>query len=584
MTDERDEIRSRINIVDLVGEVVHLKKAGKTWKGLCPFHADKNPSFYVDQTFGSYRCWSCSESGDIFTWVMKTRHVDFPEALRILAERAGVELGSAPKGPSKSEKLSWAEAMKDALSFFCEQLSKNENALAYCERRGLHAETRSYWELGYAPDVGDALAAFLRRKGHSLSACRDLFLVEEDQVGGYYDKFRGRLIFPIRDEAGSVVAFGGRLLGDGHPKYINSSDTPLYRKSKVLYGMHRAKDVMSKTKRAVLVEGYVDVIACHASGVTEAVASLGTALAEDHAKLLRRWCENVTILYDSDSAGQKAAARAVEILQAEKLRTRIALMPEGEDPDTLLKSAGPAAVKLAVDKGIKPTEFRFQKLQQALTPSDDEFWPQAVEILADERNELLLDKFIVNMAALYPGATDQISTQNALRNQVKSLRRRRKQIAPDAPAPKALHPFRSLQKLHSAEIAMFKAVLDKSLRVLAWSLILEPESFLTTDGRAVAGALKNAFGEHPPEGAPASWVNQLQPDDAREIFMVAQYDPRVEIISQKFIEDAVRHIRAKREKKSIRGLLDDKKSDESLNEITERLRKLKGQNDSPQSS
>ncbi len=580
MSDERDEIRRRISIRDLVGETVLLKKAGKNWKGLCPFHSDKNPSFVVDETFGSYKCWACGEHGDIFTWVMKTRHVEFVEALRILADRAGVDLSRQPQGPSKSERASWADAMSEALQFFREALAKSEAALGYCAKRGLDEETVRQWELGYAPDVGDVLAATLKRKGHNLSLCRELFLVDEDTRGGYYDKFRGRLMFPIRDEAANLVAFGGRLLGEGHPKYINSSDTPLYKKSRVLYGMHVAKEAMAAKSRGVLVEGYLDVIACHQAGLTETVASLGTALAEDHAKLLKRWCDKVTIFYDSDAAGQKAAARAVEILQAEKLRTTIALMPEGEDPDTLLKSAGPAAVQSAVNKGLKPTEFKLEKLQKSLKPEDDEFWPALVEILSEERNELLLDKYIVNFASQYPGATDQLSTQTALRKQVYALRRRRRSATSDEPPPRALHPFKSLQKLHSAEIAIFRAVLDKHLRKLAWSAVSEPDIFLTVEGKAVASGLCSSFASVP-EGHPSTWINDLEPEEIRETFMVAQYDPRVEILSQEFVEDAIRQMRVKVEKRSIRKLGAGTKSDESLNEIHQRLRKLKGQHESP---
>jgi DNA primase len=569
--DERDEIRSRIDIVDLVGQSVLLKKAGQSWKGLCPFHADKNPSFTVDRKFGTYRCWSCGEHGDIFTWVMKTRHVEFVEALQILAEMAGVSLSSRGPTVSKSDKARWASAMADALAFFREQLGKSESARSYCERRGLSQEVLDTWEIGYAPDVGDALAGYLKKKGHSLAECKELFLVDEDHSGSYYDKFRGRLIFPIRNEAGDLVAFGGRLLGDGHPKYINSSDTPLYRKSKVLYGMNRAKDALAAEKRAVLTEGYLDVIACHSAGVKGALASLGTSLAEDHARLLRRWTDMVVILYDSDAAGQKAADRAVQILQAEGLKTRVALMPDGEDPDTLLRTAGPAAVQQAVESGLRPLDYKIQKIKATQDPADEEFWKQAVEALTTATNEMEEDRYIVELAALYPGATDQVSAQKALRNQVRRYKRQVRSAREDEPVARPLNPFASA-KLHASEIAIFRALLEPGLRQLSWNVCGEADLFATDLGSRLATAVRGAFPAGPPTEKPSVWVSRIEPEDVRDTFMVAQYDPRVERITDKFLEDAIEHLRRNRQKRQLQQSKRELTGDDRLRDVYRKLK------------
>lgn len=278
MTDEREEVRSRTDIVDLVSQRVVLKRVGKHYSGLCPFHDDKHPSFSVDAQSGRYRCWSCNESGDVFTWVMKTENLDFTEALKFLALRAGIALSGQTKGLPKGERELLDQAMGQALSYFQEQLHTNSAAADYCQRRDLSPEVLAAWNIGFAPDSNQGLAVRLKRLGLPLSICRDLFLVEQDASGGYYDRFRNRLMFPIFDERSRLVAFGGRLLGAGQPKYINSSDTPLYRKGKVLYGLAAARETLIRTRQAVLVEGYLDVIACHRSGITAAVASLGTAL------------------------------------------------------------------------------------------------------------------------------------------------------------------------------------------------------------------------------------------------------------------------------------------------------------------
>ncbi|MCO5298031.1 MAG: DNA primase, partial [Fimbriimonadaceae bacterium] len=433
MGDEREEIRRRLNLVDLVSQRVSLQgpKQGK-WKGLCPFHDDKNPSFEVNPSIGRYHCWACGEKGDIFSWVMKTRNVEFREALEILAREAGVEL-EAYKGPTRSERLALEDAMEHAKRFFEAELKRSEAARKYCADRGLDESTLSAWEIGYAPDVGDALAGSLRKEKFELRRCKELFLVEEDASGGYYDKFRGRLMFPIRDEHGKLVAFGGRVLGDGHPKYINSSDTPLYRKSHVLYGMHRAKAAIAKEQQAVLVEGYLDVIACHRAGLETAVASLGTALATEQAKLLGRWCRQAVILYDADEAGKKAADRAADILQEAGLEVRIALMPPGEDPDTLLRTQGAAAVVAAAKGGLKPLAHRIGQLVARSDPHEEAFWSEAFSILAAWRSPLELDEMVVRLAPLYPHTKDPTINQKSIRTGVNEARRQRARDAGRTP-------------------------------------------------------------------------------------------------------------------------------------------------------
>lgn len=572
--DERDEIRARINIVDLVGQSVLLKKAGKKWKGLCPFHADKNPSFDVDPTYGTYRCWACGEHGDIFTWVMKTRHVEFVEALHVLADMAGVSLAARGPAPTKDERTRWRELMDAALAFFRDQMTRHEEARSYCAHRGLTDEILAAWEIGYAPDA-DALGSALQRKGHSLMVGKELYLVEQDGGGGFYDRFKGRIMFPIRNEIGDLVAFGGRTLGDRQPKYINSSDTPLYRKSRVLYGMHRAKDAIAKERRAVLVEGYLDVIACHSAGVETAVASLGTSMTEDQARLLKRWGDEVVVLYDSDPAGQKATDRAVEILQGEGLRVRVALMPEGEDPDTLLRTEGPSAVKQAALGGIDPLHHKIQKLLASRSPVDDEFWVEAVEILAGARSDLQLDRYLVQLAGMAPGATNPVSTQQALRRQVARFKKDRRTGGRDEAAPPP-NPFRRARDMDRCEVAVFRALSDPALRTRAWMFCRETKLFPTPIGQELATAVVEAFPDAAPGGSPSVWAAHLEPETAREAFFLAQDDLRVAVLPSEFLEEAMVELRRRQEKRDVDELRQGTQTDQSLLEITERLRRLKG--------
>jgi len=581
VADERDEIRSRINIVELVGQSVPLKKAGKSWKGLCPFHADKNPSFAVDPTTGTYRCWSCGEHGDIFTWVMKTRHLEFFEALQFLAEQAGVTLSSRGQTTTKSDKARWNAAMQDALAFFREQLAKNEEAVSYCARRGLSDEVIAEWEIGYAPDVGDALASYLKRKGHSLAECKELYLVDEDNVGGFRDRFWGRLIFPIRSETGDLIAFGGRLLGDGHPKYINSGDTPLYRKSRVLYGMNRAKETLGKEKRAVLVEGYLDVIACHRAGVKGALASLGTALAEDHARLLKRWCEQVVILYDSDAAGQKAADRAVEILREAGLKTRIALMPPGEDPDTLLKTAGPAAVQQAVDAGLRPLDYKIRKLKASMSPGQEEFWIAAVEALATATNAAELEKYAGDLAPLYPGGRDLNRTQNALKAEALREAARRKRGSDPAERPSVSELTSQIAQMHISEIVVLAGLLDSAARQLSWAACGETNLFFSERGKEAASAIREVFPSGPPTEKVVVWLPKINSDTAREALETTQAVDRIEPRSEgrdfsgfdrvASIQGAIAKLRDMRRRREVHGSLGSL-DNERLREVYEKLK------------
>ena len=579
MTDERDEIRRRVDIVELVqAGGVTLRPLGKNWQGLCPFHQDKKPSFSVTPSTGRYRCWSCGESGDIFTWVMKTQNLDFVEALKVLAKQAGVTLSNRPT-QDPAIRQSHESAMEEANQFFRDQLKRSTVASEYCRRRGLDEETIQQWELGYAPDVGEALATHLKKRGFSLPECEALFLVSKDNQGGYYDKFRGRVMFPIRDERGTLVAFGGRIIGDGNPKYINSGDTPIYRKSRVLYGLFQSKERVSKERRAVLCEGYVDVIACHRSGVKSALASLGTSLTEDQAKLLKRWVDEVVILYDSDAAGQRAARKGIGILEAEGIRVRVALMPEGDDPDTLLRSQGPAAVARAVEQALQPLDYNLQALEKRLDPANDEFWHEAIEILAESSNEMEVLKYVDRLGGMYPGVRDVVSARTVLRRQIGQARKARKSVkhiedeAPAAapkPTPVAMPP------LNSAEVIMFCSLSVAELRHSAWMFLTRQSQILMTrTALELAGALAKAFPNDSPKGEPIEWLHRIEPEEYCQMLSDVFSDLRGDNVSEAILADAIQTLRNHMGTQQLEQLKQERQGDQDLKAIHERLKQLK---------
>ena len=361
-----DEIRGRVDLVDLIGAVVPLKRAGERWKGLCPFHPEKTPSFTVNPKLGIFHCFGCHTGGDAFEFLRRHDRLDFPEAVRALADRTGVVLPSrdgAQPAPGQREGLhgllEWAAGRFET---WLREREDAERARRYLGERGILPETARTFRLGWAPEGWDQLLSAARAAGHTAESLLGAGLVLPRQTGtGHYDRFRGRLLFPIADVQGRVVAFGGRTLGPEEPKYLNSPETALYQKGQMLYALHLAKDAMVASRRALLVEGYVDCVIAHQSGLGEAVAVLGTALTPHHVGLLRRYADEAILFFDADRAGAEAARRAEDLLEQSAaphwwalsrradtlarpgLRLRVAVLPAGHDPDTFLRQEGRGA-------------------------------------------------------------------------------------------------------------------------------------------------------------------------------------------------------------------------------------------------
>ena len=578
MADDLDLIRSRINIVDLVSQRVSLKKAGKNWKGLCPFHDDRNPSFDVDPSSGRYRCWSCKAGGDIFNWVMETQKVSFVEAMKILADQAGVTLSKSTATPEQvSERQTMFEMMDAAQKFFVEQLQLTASAREYCESRNFDKDTLEKWGIGYGPEIEGALGTVLKKKGYSLQMAESLFLVDQDTSGAYRDRYRSRLMIPIRDERGAIIGFGGRIIGSGIPKYINSSDSPLFHKSKVLFGLNVAKESISKTDLCVLVEGYMDVIACHRAGVTQAVASLGTSLTEDQVKLIKRWAKNVVILYDRDEAGQKAAEKATEMLMGAGISVRVALPPEGEDPDSLLNKQGPQAVLNIVEKPIDPIQHQLELLKLKSDPNTQEFWEKAVQILCLARTPLELEAYVAPLASIYPGVTDRQAGQAALRGMVRQARKARARGEyHEQPQVSRQHSHKLPPGQAGLEGTILKALMQPELTEPAWELIKKAELFRPGAASLAAAAVRLAFKSEPPKGELRVWLNKLESPDAIEI--LSQLNANEGLPVKRSDLDAAaakleeRHEQRKREEMQTTAANDDA----ALREYAERLKKAKG--------
>lgn len=355
--DVKDEIRARLPIDQLVAQYCQIKRKGRNFVSLCPFHNDSHPSFLISPDKGIAYCFACQSGGDIFSFFQKIESVDFPTAVKMLAEKAGVDIPKdnfTPKKPSvsKDEKDRLRECIAAAAVFYEAKLAAVPLALTYVQNRGVPPELMTKFGIGYAPDSFSETYDHLLKAGFNRTEIVTAGLgVQKDIEGKIYDRFRHRIMFPIRDAQGVIIGFGGRAMGDSDAKYVNSPESPLYNKSAVLFGLFQARDAIRKTRKVVLVEGYFDCIAAHKAGIEHVVAVSGTALTEEHVKILRRHAEEVILCLDQDNAGQLAAVRAFDLLSRAHLRISSVSL-SAKDPDELVQKDAPLFAHLISDTAI----------------------------------------------------------------------------------------------------------------------------------------------------------------------------------------------------------------------------------------
>jgi DNA primase len=342
-----DDLKRQADIVRVVQDYVALKKKGANWMACCPFHQEKSPSFSVSPAKEMFYCFGCGKGGNVITFVMEMEHLSFPEAIKVVAEKSGVALPVMVDDEKFETRRKDADEIVElntwALEWWEQQYQEGaaKAAREYIESRGITEETRKTFRLGFAPDSWDAISSHLKRKGATLSQIERSGLVVKKETGGFYDRFRGRIIFPVLDAQGRVVAFGARVLPDGgEPKYLNSPETVAYTKGRHLYGLHQNREEIRHRKFVILVEGYLDVIVPYQFGVRNCVASLGTSLTSEQARLLGRFARRVVVNYDGDRAGIAAAKRAIEVLLPEDFEVKILVLPDGADPDEFLRARG----------------------------------------------------------------------------------------------------------------------------------------------------------------------------------------------------------------------------------------------------
>ncbi len=392
--DVVEEVRNHFDIADVIASYIDLKKTGRNYVGLCPFHSEKTPSFSVSPEKQIFHCFGCQTGGNLFTFIMQMEGLSFPEAVRYLGEKAGIQVDYRPVTPEEKRRTHLREELQKlhalAQKYYQHCLwesSQGKNALQYLYNRGIEKETIQEFGLGYAPDGWENLVTVFKKKGHDLDLALKSGLINQKTPGRYFDYFRHRLMFPIMDRQGKIIAFGGRIMGNQEPKYLNSPETELFNKRKTLYGFHQALPFVRQSGEALIVEGYMDVILLYQHQIRNAVAPLGTSLTADQVSLLRGRLETLTLAFDADSGGQTATIRALELAKNEGFRTRVAVLPDEMDPaDYVYQYGGEAFQQNILEAALPLVEYQLYLLKKKNDLSTEEgrvnYWKSARKILA----------------------------------------------------------------------------------------------------------------------------------------------------------------------------------------------------------
>ncbi len=398
-----DEIRASSNIVDIIGEYVDLKRTGSSYKGLCPFHNEKTPSFTVDDKKQLFHCFGCGVGGDVVSFIMQKEGLSYPESLEYLAQKAGIRMEYSNNYQPNPRNKELYEINKDIMMFYYKNLLTNKEAINYLKNRGLSGKIVNRFMLGFAKNSWQDLCDYIEYRGYDKKDLEDIGLIKKSSKGNYYDKYRNRVIFPIINHYGNVIGFGGRAIGDEMPKYLNSPESDIFKKRFNLYGLNIYKK--QKGNDIILVEGYMDVIALNNYGIDYAVASLGTALTLEQAKLIKRYADNVYICYDRDDAGINATNKAIEIFLEAEVKPKVITLEEGLDPDDFIKEYGKEAFLEKKENALDVYNYKYNQILDIYSNSNPnekyEKLDLFVEFLASIDSDLTREIFINNVSTLF---------------------------------------------------------------------------------------------------------------------------------------------------------------------------------------
>ncbi len=575
-----NELEARSNMGDIAESYVELKKRGKNLLGLCPFHNEKTPSFNIYPNTNSFYCFGCNAGGGVIQFIMRIENLDFQEAVRFLAQRAGMTVPEDGMDDSMARmRTRVLEINRETARFFHERLKSAEgrNALGYLRSRNLTDKTIKHFGLGYAPAGGFELVNHLKAKGFTAAEMIQANVVGNSRSGNPYDRFKGRVMFPIIDLRGNVIAFGGRILTDEKPKYINTSDTPVYKKSRELFALNFAKD--SGERQIILAEGYMDVISLHQAGFTNTVASLGTSLTEEQAKALSRYADDVVICYDSDEAGRRAAQRAIPILKRASLNVKILAVPGNKDPDEFISSHredGTLRFRRLLEESSGDVEYELGKIRAKYDMEAAEgktrYSREAIEIIARIEDEIERDAYMstiadetgIDKSTIKNSVGDKLKQLNALQRRER-IKSQNKVISVETPALN--RGKRANARLANAEEGIIRYLYMNPEKATEIKRRLPNENFLLEFNRRVFEIIlenKDAQGL-----SMSTFSSSFTADEMNELARIAGARSEVQTV----YEDLERYIRIMGEEAGMAEISD--KTPEELKAIVQSLKKSK---------
>ncbi len=518
-----DQIRDANDIVDVISEYVPLRKRGKNYLGLCPFHAEKDPSFTVTPQKQIFYCFGCGEGGNVIHFLMKHEKMSFPEAIELLAKKVNIPLPKddwKEKSGGLSEKLYYAN--QSANEFFVKNLHREalgKPALQYLKKRGFDPDTLKLFSLGFAPQDWEGLVRFVQTKDITPEILTQAGLaVAKEGKAGYYDRFRNRIIFPIINLSEKIIGFGGRVLDDkDEPKYLNSPETPIYQKGKILYGLYLSKEEIRQKGSAVLVEGYMDLISLYQAGVKNVVASSGTAFTQDQAHLLSRYAEKVYLFFDADSAGQSATFRSVDLLFGEGLEVFVVSLEPGEDPDSFVRKFGKLAVEQKIKQAISYIDFKFESLGKDFSQLTMREQENVIRDLAETAkkiaDEIRRNLFVKKIAQKF--RMDESSVFKLVGKKTRSAAHSPQSVDVRHPAPATdrrplLEPLSTGQE--KIERGILRLLMEDHKLLKTISGKLHPEDFLRTEHRELFELIKSEK-----KTSPAALLDKIEDEKTREL-------------------------------------------------------------------
>lgn len=564
-----DEIKSRCNIVDVIGQVVPLKRSGSNYKGRCPFHNEKTPSFVVSETKQIFTCFGCGATGDVISFVQQYYQLDFIQAVEKLADEYGIAMQKGfRKGESKDEAYT---INREAAKFFYRAFRERANpGYAYMKGRKIEPEILNQFGIGYADESWDSLYQHLTAMGYPKEKLVELGLISQSK-GKYYDKFRNRVMFPIMNTSGKIIGFGGRVLGDGSPKYLNSQESSVFQKKNNLYGLNITRQEIHKQDQAILVEGYMDVISLYQSGVRNVSASLGTALTENQARLIKRYTNHVVLSYDADQAGINAAIRGLDILHREKLNVRVLHISDGKDPDEFVKKNGKNAFMDLIKEALPYADYRLSLIRKECELDTTEgrvsFLRRAAEVLQN-LSPVEADIYIKKLAE------ETKISEGAIRLEVIGNNSEKQ------PSQWVNHHPKDMDKLPSNITSLEKNMIKLMLcsdsyypRILPY----EKAAFTSPSGQNIYKSIKEIYERHE-ELDISRLMDMLELEDVRELEGILE-NVRLAGKEEQLFSDCVNAIKrkewAKKEQELIMRLsMADEENEETIIELTKELMEI----------